>query len=95
MMNEDGKEMSEEEILEEACNLVSDACCLLFETKSDEGHASAFMADNLLKYLQVIKRGDDVLSAAADYSAYEQKVYEEFKEKNNDSRREQESSINK
>jgi hypothetical protein len=96
MLDTDGKEMSEEKIFEEACGLVSDACGLLFETESSEGHAAGFMADNLLKYLQMIKRGDDVLMASADYSAYEQIVYEEFvahlKEKKNDSGTKQESS---
>lgn len=76
MKDIDGSEMSEAKILEEACNLMADVCCLLYETTEDVSHAAAFMADNLLKYLQVVKRGDNVLSAAADYTTYEEEVYQ-------------------
>lgn len=75
MQDENGKEMTEEQLLDEAAQIMGDVCCFLFETESAEGHAAAFMADCLLKYLQVAKRGDNVLSAAADYTAYEQEVY--------------------
>jgi hypothetical protein len=74
MINEHGKEMTEKEILKEALNLMGEVCCLLFETESDQAKASAFMADSLIKYLQVIVRDDDVLLAAADYSAYEEEA---------------------
>jgi len=75
MKNENGIEMTEKEILKEALDLMSDVCCLLYETQSDKAVAAAFMADSLIKYLQVIYRDDDVLSAAADYTAYEENVY--------------------
>ncbi len=75
MKNENGIEMPEKDILQEALELMSHVCCLLFETESDKAVAAAFMADSLLKYLQVIYRDDDVLSASADYTAYEENVY--------------------
>ena len=77
MKDTDGSEMSEDKILEEACDLLSGVCELLYETTEETSHAAAFMADNCLKYLQVIRRGHNVLSAAADYSAYEEEVYQE------------------
>lgn len=76
MRDVDGSEMSEEKILEEACELLSGACELLYETTEETSHAAAFMADNCLKYLQVIRRGYNVLSAAADYEAFEEEVYQ-------------------
>ena len=51
-------------------------CCLLYETTEETSHAAAFMADNLIKYLQVIRRGHNILSAASDYNAYEEEVYQ-------------------
>ena len=72
MKDEHGIEMDEKKILRESMDLMSDVCCLLFETESDKAHAAAFMADSLIKYLQVIHRDDNVLSASADYTAYEQ-----------------------
>ncbi len=84
MIVENGKHMSEKQLLKEALDLIADACCLLFETEEPESQAAAFMTDSVLKYLQVIYRDDDVLLASADYTAYEQKVYErrqEIKEK--------------
>lgn len=73
MKNEHGIEMTEKEIIGESLKLMADVCCLLFETETDEGHAGAYMADSLLKYLQVVHREDDVLMAACDYTAYEEK----------------------
>ena len=73
MKDENGKVMTEDEKLKAALDLLSDACCILFETQHEPSHALAFMVDSALKYGQVIYRGDDVLSAAADYSAYEEK----------------------
>lgn len=75
MRDENGIEMTEEQILEEACELLSGACELLYETIEETSHAAAFMADSCLKYLQAVRRGYNVLSAAADYSAFEEEVY--------------------
>ena len=75
MQNEHGTEMTEVEIIREAMNLLADVNCLLYETKSPEAIAAAWMADCLLKYLQVIHRGDDVLLASADYTSYESQIY--------------------
>lgn len=83
MKDENGKKLSEEEILQEALNLISDACCLLFEIESPEITPLAFMTDAVLKLGQVIRNGDDPRSAAADYTAYENKKYMEFKSKKN------------
>jgi len=77
MIDESGKEMTEKEIIKCALDHLSDTCCFLFETKSPEGHALAFMVDAALKYGQVIYRGDDVLIAAADYTAYEEERCED------------------
>lgn len=52
--------------------MLSDACCILFETNDEESHALAFMVDAALKYGTVISRGDNVLTAAADFSSYEE-----------------------
>lgn len=76
MRDENGIEMTEDQLLEEALNLMSDVCCLLYETENETSHAAAFMADNLIKYLQVVRRGHNILSAAADYNAYEEEVYQ-------------------
>lgn len=76
MINENGKKMTEKEILKESLDLMANVLCLLFETKSHKSVAAAFMADSLIKYLQVIYRGDDVLRASADYTAYEEEVFQ-------------------
>ncbi len=76
MKDEHGVEMTEDQILEEACELLSGVCELLYETSEETSHAAAFMADACLKYLQAIKHGYNVLSAAADYSAFEEEVYQ-------------------
>lgn len=76
MRDENGIEMTEEQLLEEACELLSGVCELLYETTEETSHAAAFMADACLKYLQAVRRGYNVLSAAADYQAFEEEVYE-------------------
>ena len=63
--------LTEEELIKEALNLMGEALCFAYETKTDAGHAFAFLLDNAIKYGQVIMRGDNVLSASADYTAYE------------------------
>ncbi len=74
MLDETGRELTEKELLKEALELMSDVCCLLFETESTQGHACAFMADSLIKYMQVVYRDDDVLRAACNYEEYENEV---------------------
>jgi hypothetical protein len=76
MRDENGIEMTEDQILEEACELLSGVCELLYETTEETSHAAAYMADACLKYLQVIRLGCNVLSAAADYQAFEEDVYQ-------------------
>ena len=76
MRDENGAEMTEDQILEEACELLCGVCELLYETTEETSHAAAYMADACLKYLQVVRRGYNVLSAAADYSAFEEEVYQ-------------------
>ena len=66
---------NEKELIKEAMDSISDACCYLFETKSESGKALAFMADTLLKYGTVIYHGDDVLKAACDFQAYEEELF--------------------
>lgn len=73
MQNEHGIEMTEKDILSKALGLMADVCILLFETQSAHCVAAAFMADSLLKYI-VIHKDRDVLSAAADYQAFEEKA---------------------
>jgi hypothetical protein len=78
MRHEDGHKMTEKEILKESMYLMTEVNCLLFETTTDNGIAAAWMADSLIKYLQVIYHGDDVLLAAAEYKEYEEKIYQKF-----------------
>jgi len=73
--DENGKLMSEEDKIREALDMLADVLAMLYETESDQGHAAAFMADGLVKYLTVCLNGDNVLLAAADYQGYEQMVY--------------------
>jgi len=80
MIDENGIEMTEQDILQAAIELMGEVLCLLYETESPQGNAAGFMADSLTKYLQVIIRGDDVLSASADYTAYEEEVYRKRQE---------------
>ena len=77
MNDENGNKVSEKEIIKVSLDMLAEACCLLFETESPEGHALAFMVDSAMKYGQVIYRDDNVLSAAADYTGYESRLYEE------------------
>ncbi len=72
--DETGLEMTEKDILKEALELMSEVLGLLFETKTTAGNSAGFMADSLIKYLQVIYRDDDILLASADYTAYEEEV---------------------
>ncbi len=79
MRDENGNELSEQEIIKDALNHLAEGLCFAYELQSDEGRAFAFMLDSVVKYGQVIMRGDDVLLAAADYTGYEQEVSERNK----------------
>lgn len=81
MMDENGKEMSEADIFKEALDLMASVCEILFETESDEGHTCAIMADNLIKYMQVVSRGDNILAAFCNYEEYEYEHHEKQKKK--------------
>jgi len=75
------KKLSEKKLLQEALFCLSDALTALYETKTKEGQSLCFMVDSCLKYGTVIFRGDNILDASADYSAYEEKQYLKDKKK--------------
>ncbi len=77
MKDENGVVMTEDQLLQEASHLMVEVCCLLFETEDEKSHAAAFMADSLLKYIYTIQNDENILSSAADYSAMEEKRYQE------------------
>lgn len=77
MKDHQGNELSELDIIKGALEHLAEAVGHLYETTSPEGHALAAMAEAALKYGTVISRGDDVLTAIADMTAYEAKVFEE------------------
>lgn len=71
MIDTNGNEIEDEELIKESMDLLASACEMLFETTSNEGKSLAFMVDCALKYAQVIHRGHDILMAATDYDQYE------------------------
>ncbi len=75
MKDENGNDVSEKDTIKAALDHLAEACCFAFETETDTGHAFAFMIDSAIKYGQCILRDDDVLSASADYTAYENDIY--------------------
>lgn len=79
MKNENGIEMTEKEIMKESLDLLGNVLFLLFETETEEGKAAAFMADSLVKYLTAIYHQGNVLSAAADYTEFENNLYKRKK----------------
>lgn len=78
MKDEHGNKITEKELMQAALDHVAEALCLLYETETDTGHAAAFMCDSLVKYLQVVYRDHNVLSASADYTKYENLCYKRF-----------------
>lgn len=68
--------IGEKEILKEALDQLGNILCFLYEVKSPEAVAATFMCDSLIKYMQVIHRGDNVLSATSDYTQYEEEVFQ-------------------
>jgi hypothetical protein len=70
--------LEEKEFIRDALDHLAEALCFAYETKTSEGNALAFMIDSAVKYGQVIYRDHDVLSAASDYTAYEDECYKEF-----------------
>ena len=85
MYKEDGTEMTEMDLLCDARALMADVISLLYETESAAGNSAAWMADSLLKYLQVVICEDDLLSASIDYQAYEERKFREHEEKSKES----------
>lgn len=81
VIDENNEKVSEKVLIKESLECLAEACSLLFETDSNEGHALAFMVDNCIKYGQVIYRDHDILDAAYDYAEYENKYYKEMKDK--------------
>jgi hypothetical protein len=79
MIDEKGNKLSEKDILKTALDHLGEACCFLYETESDQCHALAFIVDSALKLGQVIHRDDDILSASADYTAYENECFKKHK----------------
>lgn len=73
-------DLSEQEIIKTALDHLAESLCWVYETKSPEGHALAFMVDSAVKYGQVIMRGDDVLLASADYTEYENEISRKHQE---------------
>jgi hypothetical protein len=59
MLDENGVELSEEEIMKDGLNHLAEACCFFYELESEEGIAMAFMADSLYRYVQAISNNDD------------------------------------
>ncbi len=68
------RELSEKQLIQAALDHMSEALALAFETQSDQGHALCWMIDNAIKYGTVICHAGNVLSATADYTAYEQEL---------------------
>ena len=69
--NGKGVSLTEEEILHEVGNYISDACCLAFELETDLGKGIAFMLDSMLKLVYVAKTGGNPLDATDDFEKYE------------------------
>jgi len=59
MNDENGKEMTEAEIMQGALENLSEACACLYELESPEGKVMAFMADRLLHCINAVMQGDD------------------------------------
>lgn len=59
MQDENGKEMSDEEITQIGVDLLSDACCFLYEVEDEQVIALAFMVDSALRYAQAIMNDRD------------------------------------
>ena len=74
MIDENGIVLTEKEIIKDIMDMLSEALCPAYELESDDGYALAWMIDCALKYAQVIYRDDNVLSASADYTRYEENM---------------------
>ena len=79
MIDENGNEMSDKEILKSALDHLAEACCFLYEIEDESFHSLGFMVDSCLKLGTVLLNDGNVLNAAADYSAYEQELFEKNK----------------
>jgi hypothetical protein len=65
------EELSDNELLTIALGHIGESLCALYETKGKEYQALAFMVDSCVKLGTVLLNEDDILSASADYTAYE------------------------
>ena len=77
MKDENGKELSEKEIIHEILSQLSNICCFAFELESDQGQSFAWLIDSAIKYGTIIYNGDNVLLAACDFAKYEESLYNE------------------
>lgn len=57
--HETGVQLTDEEILKEGMNHLSEACCFFYELYGDEYIALGFMADAAIRYGQAIIKGRD------------------------------------
>lgn len=48
-MDENGNKVLDKELYKSALDLISEACCLLYEIETTEGRYAAFMADAALR----------------------------------------------
>lgn len=81
MFDENGKVMSEKEILKASLDHIAEAAGFLFECESIELKSLAFHVDSILKLGTVLVNDDCPLDAACDYTKYENEKYQEFLEK--------------
>lgn len=76
MVDEDGIKLSDQEILESSLDHLAKALYFVYKLEDEYYHSFAFMVDSCMKLGAVLKNRDDILYASADYTAYEQEVYE-------------------
>lgn len=75
-MIDDDTILTDKEIMKEALDHLSEACCFLFELQTTEGESLAFMVDSCLKLGQILYHEDSPLEAACDYASYEEELYQ-------------------
>ena len=80
MKDENGKDLTDKEVLKYALDDLGNACCSLYELEDEMYHSLAFMVDSCLKLGTVLINGDNILSASADYTNYEHERYQKFLE---------------
>lgn len=78
MVDEEGNELSEKEILKTAMDHIAEACCFLFECDSPEIQVIGALADTLLKLGNVIMHDESPLTASVGYDEFAEQKYLEF-----------------